>query len=282
VGVYDAYQRAELPVLVESAVLFLDLLGTSEQRSEREVQAHFNASVEAIAIARDWGDSDPSDSPSVARWFSDNLGMAYPVTGAEPASDTLNRLVEHAGAHQLALIIKDFIARGAISVDLFYADEHLLYGPALNRVVTLEKTRAIYPRVVLDEAATRVARTGLIEADGRVDGAPQRRNLAIDDHGVTFVHYLATGLAYDEEQTPLSLGYLAKHQQFIVTMLTRYDGAPQIHDKYRWLAAYHDWYVDSLGETAGESLMVRCARPLETGFKPFGYDIPAPDIGDPD
>jgi len=280
-GTYDAYQTDGQPTLVQSVVLFLDLLGTSDPRSEAEARAHLEATHEALEQARDWGDSDPSDETSVVRWFSDNLGMAYPVTAGLPAGDALTGLTRNAGAHQLALIGHEFIARGAISLDLFYADEHLLYGPALNWAVALEKTRAIYPRVVLDETATRVARTCLVDEYGSGADAPQRRDLAVDEQGVTFVHYLATGLAYNEEETPLSLEYLAKHQRFIATKLAEHDRAPHVHDKYRWLAAYHDWYVESLGETASESLLVRCARPLAASFRPFGSDVPVPEAADP-
>src|ERR1700722_5314673 len=150
------------PALRESAVLFLDLLGTTDPRTDIEAQHGLQDVKEALTRARDWGDSDPSDAQGVARWFSDNLGMALPVTDATPADEALGTMITKTAAHLTALALHGYPARGAIAYGLFYADENLLYGPALNRAVALEKARAVYPRVVLDEAAARAAREHLV------------------------------------------------------------------------------------------------------------------------
>jgi hypothetical protein len=253
--------------------LFLDLLGTVAATSGEDAQQELARTQEALDLARDWGDSDPVDARALARWFSDNLGLAYPIVGDVSEADALFSIIQSAGQHQLALIKFDFIARGAISLDLVFADAHLLYGPALNRAVALEKTRATYPRVVLDEAGAVAALRNLASWQGE---APRvvLESLAIDDGGVVFVNYLAVGLEYDDEQAPLSAEYLSAHKRFIERGLTMFDGDPHIHDKYRWLAAYHNWYVQTLcgvsSSDARNDLLVISARPMNVSFRLLG------------
>jgi hypothetical protein len=69
--------------------LFLDLLGTVASGTGQDARGELTATQEALERARDWGDSDPKDTPAVVRWFSDNLGMAYPITGAVEEEDAL-------------------------------------------------------------------------------------------------------------------------------------------------------------------------------------------------
>jgi hypothetical protein len=280
VSVYDAYRDGEQAKLHRSAVLFLDVLGTVALGSAGDAQRSLVRTLEALELARDWGDSDPVDTPAVARWFSDNLGMAYPIIGAREEEDALGAIVLIAGQHQLALIVNGFVARGAISLGLFYADDLVLYGPALNKAVELEKSAALHPRVVLDEASVDASRQHLIEYYGGSRGAPHRSCLAVDRHRSTFVSYLGCGLEFDEEQTPLSLRYLAQHRDFIREKLSEHAQDKRVLLKYQWMSAYHDWFVS---EMAGghpndrlPDLTVGSAGELDPGFMPFGHDIPIP------
>jgi len=50
---------------------------------------------------------------------------------------------------QLVLIQRGILLRGAVTVGLLHHDEKLVFGPALNEAVALEKL-ANYPRVILD------------------------------------------------------------------------------------------------------------------------------------
>jgi hypothetical protein len=281
---YDAYQDDDGPTLRESVVLFLDLLGTTDPRTDQEAQQSLKDVHEALERARDWGGSDRADTSCVVSWFSDNLGMALPVD-ADAADEALGTIVTNAAAHQAALTLSGFPARGAIALGLFYADEELLYGAALNRAVALEKSRAIYPRVVLDEAAARAAREHLIEIYGGGLTAPHRAQLAVDSDGVTFVNYLGSALDFDDEQAPLNARFLGQHREFIIERLTRFDGEPHIHDKFRWLAGYHDWYLQTVAAELApvldpHTLQVLCSRPLGVRFSAFGDDVkPLEDDG---
>lgn len=277
---HDAYRDGDYARLHPSAVLFLDVLGTVAFGSAGDAHARLAKTLEALELARDWGDSDPIDTPAVARWFSDNLGMAYPILGAVEEEDALGAIVLAAGHHQLALIVNGFTARGAISLGLFYADDFVIYGPALNAAVALEQETALYPRVVLDEASVNACRRHLIDYYGGSATAPNRSCLAVDREGVTFVNYLGCGLEFDEEQRPLSLRYLGQHRDFIRERLALNAESERILQKYMWMAAYHDWFVGEL--SAGDrddglrNLLIEPAVELDPGFVAFGDDIPIP------
>jgi hypothetical protein len=101
--------------------------------------------------------------------------------------------------------------------------------------------------------------------------------LAVDG-GTTFVNYLDL-LEWDVEQSPLSLAFLDKHKKLIEDNLAKYEPGG-VHDKYRWLAAYHDWFLESfaggpLAEQAAD-LKIDHHPALATNFAAFGHDIPAP------
>ena len=79
--------------------------------------------------------------------FSDSVVVSYlkdELNGAGVASMLfdIHRI-------QLRLVRSGILLRGAISSGLLYHDEKLIFGPALNEAVALEKL-ASYPRVILD------------------------------------------------------------------------------------------------------------------------------------
>jgi hypothetical protein len=264
---------ANRPRLVESAVLFLDLLGTDVPRTPAQAAEHLRLTHEALERAREWGNSaHGANDISVASWFSDNLGLAYPISEPVEADVALGMLLSDCAFHQLAMIHSGFVARGAITVGPFYADPNFIYGPALNRAVALEKA-ANYPRVVLDERAAAEARCALIELERGRAGAPQRLALAVAPDGAIFVNYLAS-LEFQEDELFDSLQYLGRQRSVIAGNLAKYADHARVYAKYHWLASYHDWFLTQLGDDpAFARLSLSPPQPAE-GFKRFGDDVP--------
>lgn len=267
---FEHFQRGDGPVLRPCMVLFLDVLGTADPRTPGEAQEHLERTVAALERARDWGDSDPADAHAYVSWFSDNLGYAIALDGADQDA-VFGEIVEVAQQHHCALVQSGFVARGGITCGLFYAEENVLYGPALNDAVALEKATRM-PRVALDSAAVDLAvRTMKVWGDG--PAAMARHVLAVDGDTV-FVHYLEL-LDWDEEEAPLSRVFLADHCALIVDNLAAQTGS--VLDKYRWLAAYHDWFCDSFADPGYVAeLRIGDASSLATSFNVFGHDIPVP------
>ncbi len=245
--------------LADCAVLFLDLLGTAGPRGDTEVLQHLRQTQAAVVTARDLiGENDQQDSFQRMTWFSDNLNLFYAATEEGGGSQALHRLVHDVAFLQLGFTLEGVFARGAIAFDQFYADAEFRYGPALDRAVLLERSRARYPRIILDESSIATIRRAT-EDDEREPA------LLIVDEDVVFVDYLELLRSNDDLDTEIRI--LTTHAGLIEDGLRRFDGITGIEEKYRWLAGYHNYCVSraepDLGEQADE-LRTQCSRPLGT------------------
>jgi len=186
------FEGPDGPCFVDSAVLFLDLLGTAGPHGEQDALTRLRCTKNAVTEARAASPGNTDSSLWRMSWFSDNLCLHY--AAAPPVVDTqaLGFLVTDASYLQLGMFSHGFVARGAIAYDGFYSDLEFIHGPALDRAVLLEKTRARYPRIVLDESSIAIAVHGLIREEGGSLSSPWRSQLLVDDDGVVFVDYLST------------------------------------------------------------------------------------------
>jgi hypothetical protein len=265
------------PQLVEAAVLFLDLLGTRGTRTAAEARTHLRDTHRAVAQARRWSLAGGDKRQEGAIYsFSDNVGLGYPVDGGWTRERALAFLCFEVSYLQLAFRLHGLFSRGAIALDLFFADPSLefIYGPALERAVYLEHGHAVYPRVILDEAALAIASTARAAAEEGASGiSAWRDQLLVDEHGVVFVNYLHTLFDEAADDVPSAHRFLQKHRNYIAENLRRHEGKPRVEDKYRWAAAYHNHFVETYGPDKLEGeiapLLVRCVRPLGQ-FTSFG------------
>lgn len=273
-AVYRIFRdNAGEPVLRPSAVLFLDLLGTSASRSEDEAQEHLLATHRALTVARHYGGSERWDQHmSVSSWFSDNLGLAFPRQPGLDLAAVVGLTVVAAAAHQLSLALDGIFARGAITFGSFYADPDFIAGPALNRAVALEKAGG-WPRVTLDEDSTALAMYGLLEQEAAGPSATWRSSLMVDQNDVVFVNYLDS-IELVVEEADRAREALRRHRDAVRRNL---DGShsSEIHNKYRALATYHDDFLAGCRQEYVEDLYVEPAERLGV-FRPFAHDVPIP------
>lgn len=269
--------EAGQPTLRECAVLFLDLLGTNQVRDGQAAHEYLLLAHRALAKARAAGGSDRRDqSISVASWFSDNLALAHPSGAGADLDMALGFTISAAADHQFSLAYDGMFSRGAIACGGFYADEDFIDGPALNRAVSLEHQRSIWPRVVLDETSIQLARASLKAHELGAADSPWRAQLLVDEAGVVFVNYLSALELYRDAPEEGIRG-LRRHTAQIRANLQHFDGQERVHDKYRWLASYHDYFLSQLSDQElFEDLYIRPSRPLGS-FLPFAQDIPIPD-----
>lgn len=262
------------PKLHPSAVLFLDLLGTASPRSELEAQQHLETTHQALASARHYGGSERTDQHmSVSSWFSDNLGLAFPLQKGLDLPAAIGLTAVAAAAHQLSLALDGMFARGAIAFGSFYADPDFIAGPALNKAVALEKD-AVWPRVVLDEESAELAMHGLLEQEFGGASATWRSALMVDEEGVAFVNYLdSIELFVDEAERARHA--LRLHRDAVRQNLDGRHPA-EIHDKYCALATYHDDFLASCLQEYVADLYVEPAKRLGS-YRPFAHDVPAPE-----
>ena len=271
---------ADAPRFAQCAVLFLDLLGTASVRESTAMLDRLTRTKRAVEQARELTPTDENGHGLWnATWFSDNLGLYYAVSGPVFDSQALGFLVTDVGWLQLAFLSESLVARGGIAFGEFYADRNFIHGPALDRAVELEKRSAIFPRVVLDDAALSVVQASLTGEYFSGLHAPWRRQLLVDEKGVVFVDYLATLNDYDSEEPSEWLGDLMHHRDFIVRSVEEASNNEHVLAKYVWVAAYHndflrryEWFLGDLVD----DLTVEKADET-TQFLPYGHDIDPPD-----
>lgn len=270
---------AEEPRFALCAVLFLDLLGTASVRDSAAMLDRLKRTKRAVEQARELTPTDENGHGLWnATWFSDNLALYYAVSGPVFDSQALGFLITDVGWLQLAFMSEALVGRGGIAFGDFYADRNFIHGPALDRAVELEKRSAIFPRVVLDDAAFSVAQASLTGEYFSGLQAPWRRQLLVDDKGIAFVDYLATLNDYDSEEPAEWLGDLTHHRNFIVRSIEEASHDEHVLAKYLWLAAYHNdflhRYAGFLGDLVDDLTIERADSTTE--FLPYGHDIESP------
>ena len=231
----------EKPRLIDCAVLFFDLLGVSAMAKGSKADGELNRFGDAIrdAVRYPIGTATPEAGPGAypASVFSDSVVQAVPlVEGLPPAAAIFQVLIEVAQL-QTDFALRDYFARGAITLDKFHSYKGLLFGPALVEAVGLERDVAVSPRIVISPAAS----AALLRARGAGDGEKpfyQAAPVLVDEDGVAFVDYLTGAFQADPEIEMQEK--LRSHRSVVEAQLE--EQATNFHrwSKHRWVAEYHN------------------------------------------
>ncbi len=237
-------------VLVECAVLYLDILGVRSLSTGKTAQKELGRFEKALseAFPFDLGaEGAELDTESVlpAAVFSDSFVAVAPVQRAidQPQADAIANLVFEASRIQASLILADYFVRGAITIGQCHFHRGVLFGPALVEAVNLEQANAVNPRIILSPNAIETLRHG---RGSRVEREP----ILIDEDGLAFVSYLQA--IYDDPTAPKPAN-LAKHGKVLLSNLTKNLSDLRRWRKYRWVAEYHDDFVRKRGTELEES-----------------------------
>lgn len=123
-----------------------------------------------------------------------------------------------------------YFIRGGIAIGDLYIDDAIVYGKGLLDAHCKEGD-AVFPRVVLHECAGVLAK-----ADYRSSSyhPPLGGRILRDEDGELFVSYLAS--AWENEDGPPELEWLARHSELVNKELERFQGRPALFAKYAWVA----------------------------------------------
>jgi hypothetical protein len=199
---------------------------------------------EALEKGQEWlspNDSDfwPTDKDRYAiKAFTDNIVIGWPVRG--DAESELGSIFSNIAYFQLRMATYGFFLRGAIALGDAYVDDVVVLGSAFLEAVQGE-AQAKNPRIILTDTASAAVKRHLTYYS-QSHHAPQYSDLYQDSDEKFFVNYLETILAAGEE-CPF-LEELEKHKDNIIQRLEEFRSDPKIHDKYIWVANYHDFFCD--------------------------------------
>ncbi len=270
---YSRYHDTrDQPCLAKTFVLVLDILGTQGTAGLKDATRNLAVFHRALHRAEQWTES-VDQSTTVARWFSDSLVMADPCTDDGQEDLAFGFAVIVAAWVQLELATIGLFARGGMDLGLFFANEQVVYGPALIEAHRLENTEAVVPRVIISRELVGYALEQLREfGDGQTE--IHRHLLAVDRDGWTFINYL--DLVRELEPGEM-LRLLGSHKSHIETNLRNYQrGNTAVHQKYQWLADYHDRFCRRMLAQCDELADMVIGPESNDQLELFGAAVPRP------
>ena len=229
------------PRLIECVVLYFDLLGVSAmtqgQAAEKELRKFDQLIREALPYPIGTAAAEAArQGASSAAIFSDSVVQTIPVAGHQPAAAPIFQLVFEVAQSQTELTLREYFARGAITLDRFHAYDGILFGQALVEAAKLEQEVAGVPRIVLSSkvCATLLSRAQAGDESAFYGEVP----VLVDEDGIAFVDYLGGAFQSDPESIMPEL--LRLHQKVVSAKLEQNLTIFHRWSKYRWVAEYHN------------------------------------------
>jgi hypothetical protein len=259
------YIEGTKPVHRLSFCAFLDVLGFSARISESYtlgtgnnlLQEFHSTFGEVTSKLKD----QAKDAPLYYKSFSDNVLLAIPRYSHDMESESGNILLA-TSEYQFQMALKGFFVRGGISLGRLFIDDNSVYGGALVDAYELESKVAVNPIVVLCKNTEKLVKKHLTYyAD---EWAPQRRILLINSDGHYFINYLDECIIDSGEDLTLDADSLLLHKKQITNSLSKYAHQPAVFAKFSWLAAYHNYFCESVAAYPEYSKKLKISSKLMT------------------
>lgn len=172
---------------------------------------------------------------------------------------------------QNGVVIRAGLAIGDAYVGL--RGEGPVFGPAMVRAFEIESNEAIYPRIVIDDAAYHrfLSDAQLHNEDHDVDEEIDYVNslLRIDADRKRFIDYLSAS-ASEFDSLPDYFVFLESHAKLVREKLDAASNA-RVHDKFKWLASYHNAVIyEVIGDINSDSKLLMQFK-QEYGFDPLPH-----------
>lgn len=132
-------------------VAFFDILGWKNQIAAAADDPRHVARLAAAVRTFSANGVTVGDAGARLTTFSDNVVFSKPF-----AESDVSWLLQSLAITQLGLAVQGFWVRGAVTVGALHHDDHIVFGPALNRAHHLESKVACFPRILIDEPALSV------------------------------------------------------------------------------------------------------------------------------
>ncbi|WP_286884830.1 hypothetical protein [Aneurinibacillus sp. UBA3580] len=234
------------PVMLNSAVCFVDILGFSQLIKDSFQQGTGNDLLKRLhkSLNEKIAELRPrEDYVGVLKSFTDNIIIGKPIH--EDGESQLGGIFLDFAAYQLSLTLEGFFVRGGVSIGEYYGDEEFAFGPALLKAYELESIHAKNPRIILSNEVVSLVNLH-IGYYAEPMWAPQVRDLLKDNtDGKWFINYLEATMGDREPNDYVEAhSILQRHKEIIEHNLAKHKGNPKIYPKYEWAAQYHNYFCD--------------------------------------
>ncbi len=153
------YFVGELVETEPRIVCFMDILGFSEliETYDTDLTSTLLQDIqESFALTKKYLLDSFHNTTQVRQpnyqTFSDNICISIPYYDSElDFLANLNLLITYVRGFQSAMMTKGFFTRGGISTGSYYSDGNIIFSKGLVNAYRLESSKAIYPRVIIDQ-----------------------------------------------------------------------------------------------------------------------------------
>lgn len=198
--------------------------------------------------------------------FSDSVIVSY--LRNEPYGTGVSSILMDVHNLQLALAQRGILLRGAVTAGMLHHDEKLVFGPALNEAVALERL-ANYPRVILDGEILDEA--GLKRSSTPAMSRTISSMASEDFDGLYYIDYFNVHPDDFNEDWGDLCNYLSKLRFLVKSLANKKD--PSIKVKHSWLRTKFNLMAQPFQKSDFKKLGA-CDVPeneieMFTGIKPF-------------
>jgi hypothetical protein len=241
------------PRLLRSYCVFLDFLGFRHEiraavasGQEDELFQRFMRTVEP-EIQRIIVPSANDNLVSLPRlWdakvFTDNVVLGYALWSGDGENEFAHALFQ-LHEFQLSVALQGYFVRGGWVVGKLFMNQNTVFGSALLDAYEIESEQAIYPRILLSNEMK-----SLVFHHMRYHmQPPQCIHLIVDDSASLMTNYLSELLVDDT----VDWKRLAQHGAVVAQRLEEHAGNERVLEKYRWVAAYHNFFCNLVQNEQG-------------------------------
>ena len=245
------------PSLLPAFICYADILGFSDLikqafrlgEEEKLLERIQNSVSAAYRIAREAATFDRDEPPFFGiKVFTDNILIASPllVPNRDYGEPELGYLLAVLSEVQASLAADGFLLRGAITVGRHYQDRDIAFGEALLEAVKYDKSGGPPKLVLAPSVESRVSKHLSWYGDG--NRTTHHSHLLEDPQdGRLFVNYLAAAYQFFPDG-PVDYKLFEQHGEVVRKGLREYEHKPKIHNKYVWLASYHNFVCQMFAE----------------------------------
>lgn len=247
-------------------VAYIDVLGLREAMiTSRQNKVAAEAILASYADALDAGldellpnrgDTQPLKDDWKYRIFTDSIVLARERWSNDLESE-LGDAIDRICDFQAQLAKHGWIIRGGVTIGDLYMDTEVCFGGALVRAYELESKQARDPRVIIDKDLLPLIQRHLTYY-AMPYKSPQNGFILVDTDDIPFLNYLYAfrGLLDDIRVIePAERALLTSHRKLIVSKLAEFKGMPLVWAKYRWLAAYHNFFCETWARHAIDQIV---------------------------
>ena len=232
---------------------FKDLIATKEAREISRVIRVVKQAVKPTKLEPRFNAAPYNIPKDQYTNFSDLSMIVRPLAGVgspRPGPQLFDQLLHIVHAQARLAIEEGILIRGAVTIGKVVKSSGQLFGPAVVRAYELERDRAKYPRVIVDDRIFEVLKgvPGAWLHDERTDMRHLQFLTRRDADRKRFVDYLRAIRSELDDPAYYSI-CLAQHNEVIRNGLRRYRRNGRIRPKYDWLKRYHEATINRVNRS---------------------------------